>query len=253
LKAVGFIIKEGLFEWLNWSQEIPELIIVGIAYGEGTAEWWQKRSRDYTPSKDSTRIWGEWPLAEGGEAFLQFIAQELIPFLDATFRTQRNERAMAGLSFGGLFAAYVLLTQPELFSRYIMMSPAFLWENKAIFKHEEVFSRSHDTLHASVYSAVGELDDRETVIAPWQDFFAIVENRHYKDFSLTASNLCSTHSGALENIVWAENLANCISPSEPTVRTWRAWPAHPLARGRESRTNEDRAGISDACELPQDC
>jgi predicted alpha/beta superfamily hydrolase len=181
----SFGMAKDILEWLNWFQEVPELIIVGIAYGEGTAQWWQRRSRDYMPSKDSTRTWGEWPLAGGGEAFLQFIAQELIPFVDATFRTQGNDRAVAGLSFGGLFAAYVLLSQPDLFNRYIMISPPFLWDNKAMFKCEEVFSRSHDTLNASVYSAVGGLDDRETIIAPWQEFFAILENRNLQGLRLT--------------------------------------------------------------------
>ena len=190
----SFGMAKDILEWLNWSQEVPELIIVGIAYGEGTQQWWQKRSRDYTPSKDTTRLWGEWPLAGGGKAFLQFIAQELIPFVDATFRTHGNDRALVGLSFGGLFATYALFTRPELFNRYIMVSPALLWDGKAIFKHEEAFSRSHDTLRAIAYSVVGELDDRETFIAPWQEFFDIVENRHYKDFSLSTEMLArETH------------------------------------------------------------
>ena len=93
----SFGMAKDILEWLTWSQEIPELMIVGIAYAEGTRQWWQKRSRDYTLSKDSTRIWGEWPLAGGGEAFLQFIAQELIPFMDATFRTQADDRVVVGL------------------------------------------------------------------------------------------------------------------------------------------------------------
>jgi predicted alpha/beta superfamily hydrolase len=181
----SFGMAKDILEWLNWFQEVPELIIVGIAYGEGTTQWWQKRSRDYTPSKDSTRIWGEWPLAGGGEAFLQFIAQELSPFLDATFRTQADDRAVVGLSFGALFAAYVLLTRPELFNRYIMISPALLWDDRAMFTYEEAFSRSHDTLHASVYSAIGELDDREKLIVPWQEFFVILESRNLQGLRLT--------------------------------------------------------------------
>ena len=180
----SFGMAKDILGWLNWAQEVPELIIVGIAYSEGTAQWWQKRARDYTPSKDSTQIWGEWPQAGGGEAFLQFIAQELIPFVETTFRTRGNDQAIAGLSFGALFVAHVLLTQPDLFNRYIMISPPFLWDNKAIFKHEEAFSRRHDTLHASVYSAVGELDDREKLIVPWHEFFAILENRNYKGLRL---------------------------------------------------------------------
>jgi predicted alpha/beta superfamily hydrolase len=178
-------MAKDIVEWLNWFQEIPEVIIVGIAYGEGTEQWWQKRSRDYTPWKDRTQKWGEWLLAGGGDTFLNFIAQELIPFVDSTFRTQGNDRALAGLSFGGLFAAYSLLTQPELFNRYFLIAPAFLWADKAIFKCEEAFFRSHDSLPAIVYSVIGDLDDREKLINPWQEFYSIVDSRNYKDFHIT--------------------------------------------------------------------
>ena len=181
----SFGMAKDIHDWLIRFDEIPELIIVGIAYGEGTSQWWQKRVRDYSPTKDSTQVWGDWPLAGGGEDFLQFIAQELIPFIDTSFRTQANDRTIVGLSLGGLFAAYALLTQPELFLRYVVIAPAFLWDDKVIFKYEEEFSRSHTSLPARIYSVVGGLDDRDKVIIPWQDFFSIVANRQYDGVFLT--------------------------------------------------------------------
>jgi predicted alpha/beta superfamily hydrolase len=181
----SFGMAKDIVEWLNWFQEIQGVIIVSIAYGERPAPWWQKRSRDYTPWKDRTQIWGEWPLAGGGDAFLQFIAQELIPFVDSTFRTLRNDRVLVGLSFGGLFAVYSLLTLPELFNRYIIISPALLWDAKEIFKYEEAFYKNNDSLPVNVYSAIGDHDDIEKIIDPWQEFFLIIEGRQYKDFKLT--------------------------------------------------------------------
>ncbi|MCJ7570044.1 MAG: alpha/beta hydrolase-fold protein [Anaerolineales bacterium] len=181
----SFGMAKDIVEWLNWSQEIPELIIVGIAYGEGTQQWWQKRSRDYTPSKDRTKIWGDWPMAGGGANFLKFIKQELIPFVDTHYRTQGSDMAITGLSFGGLFAAYALLTEPELFNRYIMISPAFIWDDRMLFKCLDEYSKNRDTLNARVYSVVGELDERENIIKPWQEFFAILENRNFQGLRLT--------------------------------------------------------------------
>ena len=89
-------------DWLAWSGEIPEQIVVVISYGASLEDWWNKRSRDLTPSMDSTKVWGEFPLAGGAEAFRLFIRQELIAFVDTNYRTDAD-RTVAGVSFGGLF------------------------------------------------------------------------------------------------------------------------------------------------------
>jgi hypothetical protein len=61
----SFGMAQDIVGWLSWAGEIPELLVVGITYGEGTDACWQKRSRDYTPTKDRSRVWGDWPLAGG--------------------------------------------------------------------------------------------------------------------------------------------------------------------------------------------
>jgi len=98
-KSLG--MAKDVAEWLAWAGEIPEIVIIGIAYGEGTKAWWDKRSRDYAPWKDSQKVWGVWPLAGGAANFLKFLRDELIPWVDSKYRTDRNDRALAGLSLGG--------------------------------------------------------------------------------------------------------------------------------------------------------
>ncbi|NNF57029.1 MAG: hypothetical protein HKN04_02200, partial [Rhodothermaceae bacterium] len=59
--------------------------------------------------------------------FAAFIAEELVPAIDAAYRTQpdRDHRAILGTSLGGLFSAYLGLLYPDVFNRLAIQSPAF--------------------------------------------------------------------------------------------------------------------------------
>lgn len=174
----SFGMAKDIVEWLVWAREIPEIIVIGIAYGEGTKAWWDKRSRDYTPWKDSKKVWGEWPLAGGAGNFLKFLKEEVIPWVDSNYRTDRNDRTLAGLSIGGLFAAYTLSAEPRLFSKYLLSGAALIWDDRHIFKIEEEFSKADDSLPGRLYSAVGEFDGK-MIIRPWEDFRALITKRNY--------------------------------------------------------------------------
>ena len=121
------------------------------------------------------KVWGEWELAGGADNFTQFFEKELFPFIDNNYRTIKDNRAIAGLSSGGLYAAYILTTKPEMFNRYIMSGAALLWDDKLVFKLEEEYSKKNDSLPAIVFSAVGEQDNRENVIKPWKEFNTIIK------------------------------------------------------------------------------
>ena len=184
----SFGMARDIVDWLIFNREIPQIIIVGIAYDEGSKAWWDKRSRDYTPWKDRTKVWGDWPLAGGADNFKKFIQEELVPFIDSNYRTVKNDRTIAGLSFGGLFAAYVLFTEPSLFQRYIMSGAPFIWDDYHLFKLEEEFFGENKSLPASVYTAVGELDEKK-IIKPWTDFMVILEKRQFAGLKLSAETI----------------------------------------------------------------
>lgn len=70
----------------------------------------------------------------GNPAYAAFIAQELVPFIDGTYRTDQTpeRRAILGVSYGGVNAAYCGLTYTSVFHLVAMQSPAFV--DDAIYK-----------------------------------------------------------------------------------------------------------------------
>ncbi len=178
---MSFGLARDIVGWLTWAREIPQVIVVGISYGGTTEQWWDKRSRDYSPTRDTSGIWGsQWPLAGGAGAFKGFLRTELFPFIQGTYRTLPNDRAIVGLSLGGLFATYALFTDPSMFSRYIIVGPALLWDNKSAFDYEAGFNSNQSDISARVFTAVGAKDE-DNVTQPWQQFNAVIATRKYKD------------------------------------------------------------------------
>ncbi|HSC52974.1 MAG TPA: alpha/beta hydrolase-fold protein [Phnomibacter sp.] len=58
------------------------------------------------------------------DTFQTVLVDELIPYIDANFRTLANQpnRAMAGLSMGGMETKTITLAKPEIFSHYALLS-----------------------------------------------------------------------------------------------------------------------------------
>lgn len=107
---------------------IENFILVGLPPQEGLTSK-QSRSRDYTPSNPVRKADGYYSddvTYGGAEHYRDFLAAEVLPMIDARYRTDPARRAFAGHSYGALFGAYVLTTQPDLFSTYILSSPS-LW------------------------------------------------------------------------------------------------------------------------------
>jgi len=64
----------------------------------------------------------------GNPAYAAFIARELVPTIDRTYKTDPSpdRRAILGESYGGVNAAYCALTYPDVFHLVAMQSPAFV-------------------------------------------------------------------------------------------------------------------------------
>lgn len=176
----SFGMTKEIADWLMWSKEIKDLIVVGISYGQGMDAWWSKRARDYTPGKDT--IFGkDFRNAGGADNFVKFIKNELFPIVNKSYRTIPDSSAICGLSFGGLLSSYILFTQPEMFKGYIIISPALVWNSKSILKLETEYFSNYKELKKAVYISYGSLDDKDWVIDPTDEFVNIIKMHNYLD------------------------------------------------------------------------
>jgi hypothetical protein len=124
---VDFLAEQGVY-----ARTMPHLIVVTLDQGDGhetRARVMDLRRLDFTP----TKVPGD-DYSGGADRFLAFMAGELIPYVDAAYRTDRNDRGLLGHSYGGLFAIYALLHQPGLFGRIVAVSPSLGWDGGSLIK-----------------------------------------------------------------------------------------------------------------------
>lgn len=120
-----FIHITGLVQFcsFSWINILPETIVVGIANID--------RKRDFTSPSSSKIDQKEFPQAGYSEKFIQFIEKELQPFIERKYGTG-SDRMLIGQSLGGLLATEILFKNPDLFNRYVIVSPSLWWDNETL-------------------------------------------------------------------------------------------------------------------------
>ena len=105
----NFGVAAGLTRFSHWFRKVPELIIVGVGYDMETSdEFAALRDLDFdipgVPGASSESV---------SHLFLDALTQEMIPFINANYRTIPSDRCLQGYSSGGFFVLYALFRQPD--------------------------------------------------------------------------------------------------------------------------------------------
>ena len=115
----------------NYRRFLPEFIIVALECPRER----QERTRLYSPFSHKGK--GNSPedsdIAGIGKMYLDWIADDLKPWVDGAFRTRTEAdfTGIMGYSTGGLFAIYAALARPDLFSRLAALSSAvYIWKEE---------------------------------------------------------------------------------------------------------------------------
>ena len=161
---------------LTYDRWTPQLIIVGITWSGANANYDSLRAMDLTPAATS-RL----PGSGAAPQFLAFIRDQLIPYVETTYRAEAKRRILMGASFGGLFTLYALFADPGLFWGYMAGSPAVTYASRVGFALESSYAASHHDLPARLYVAVGSIED---LAAPVQEFWGVLRGRHYTGLQL---------------------------------------------------------------------
>ena len=188
---MAFLHTASAAQFLARLGQIPEMIVVAIPN--------TNRSRDM-------------PIPEGygrrGEAhFLAFLADELLPLVDARFRTHPL-RLLSGHSQGGLFAVYAMVTRPEVFQWYLVIDTPLL--GPVAYLKDEVHSRVRHPGYTgrlvSVERTLGWRDD-------WQRLEAL-DAPGFRRYRIEVARETETH----ETMTYAgtyEGLRRLFSDYEP--------------------------------------
>jgi len=134
------------FDTFPWVARIPPSIVVGIVNMD--------RRRDFTfpTTVDAERKRN--PTSGHSDKFIAFLRDELQPFIQKKYRAS-GARTLIGESLGGLLATEILLKQPSLFDKYIIVSPSLWWDNGSLLSAPADAIKVNKTA-ASVYIGIGK-------------------------------------------------------------------------------------------------
>lgn len=117
---ISGLVQFSTFPWINY---IQPCIVVGIANID--------RKRDFTFPTTIEKDKKDFPTTGKSSAFISFIEKELKPYVQKTFRTN-GSATIIGQSLGGLLASEILIKKPQLFNRYLIVSPSLWWDNESL-------------------------------------------------------------------------------------------------------------------------
>lgn len=144
-----FIHVAGLVQFYNfeWINQVPKSIVVGIASVD--------RQRDFTFPSTHEDQQKRFPKTGHSDKFIAFIEKELQPFMAAKYKAT-TDKTLIGQSLGGLLATDILLKKPELFNRYIIISPSLWWDYGSLLDLNTALLSESYNRPTDVYIGVGK-------------------------------------------------------------------------------------------------
>ncbi|MBC6981991.1 alpha/beta hydrolase [Caulobacter sp. 17J80-11] len=140
----------GLAQLGTISGTTQDLIVVGI-------ETVDRRHELTTRSADPAYV-KRWPTHGASADFRRYVADEVIPFVEARWRAD-GERAVMGESLAGLFVLETFLREPGMFDRYVAISPSLWWDGGALAAEAPALLAKHDGAERTLWMTVADEGD----------------------------------------------------------------------------------------------
>jgi len=168
---------------------IHPVILVGVDSPWGTiANSDMKRLHMLTPTRSEvdeqeySETYGGEPNSGGAAEFRSHIKNDIIPWVEGRYPAS-GQRALVGVSLGGLFVADTLFKDPDLFSYYLIGSPSLWWDDNVIFNIEESYSSDHNDLSARVFLSVGK-EEPDAQVSNARRLFETLKSRNLEGLEL---------------------------------------------------------------------
>jgi uncharacterized protein len=145
--------------FLHYDEQLPEAIVVGIAYG-GFDPAINKRHIDFTaPGSDTT------PEQGGAPGFLAFLCGQLVPDVERRYAADPARRVLVGQSRAGYFVLWSAVQDPDLFWGRIASNPATGPAREQLFAPPRPHARND--LRVAVTSGTRDTAERQRIAHEW--------------------------------------------------------------------------------------
>ncbi|WP_299180171.1 serine hydrolase [uncultured Aquimarina sp.] len=213
---------------------LEDIILVGISWQLDINKDLKKevgkhvsRYRDYSFRKSNKpEIQSKYQFGQANK-HLDFIRNDVITYVDKTYRTDPNSRTYFGYSMSGEFGAYILLSKPDTFNNYILGSPsiknevAYLSELNTKFGPFDASNRN-SSLNANVFISYGSL---EKDMEPIEEFIKLLKDRRDSGLSVLNEVIEGTHGTAfpmtaVRSVTWLSSMMNHVSSENNDISFW---------------------------------
>lgn len=177
---------------------LEEFILVGLSYGKGEDPMASRR-RDYTPTVKGASDAPAGAVHGQSLRYRDYLRDAVLPFIETRFRTMPERRVYVGHSYGGLLGAQILMTQPEMFSGYVLGSPSLWYDRKHLLREAPGLLGKLNAIDANVYLYVGEFEAHRIGDARYQQevdmvadnaaFAALLRGREFAGLRLASDVL----------------------------------------------------------------
>lgn len=205
-------------EILSASMEyiMNDVILVGISWQKDNSEDLVKergahisRNRDYSVTASSNaEHQAKYQFGQASH-HLDFIRNDVIRYVEDNYRTDPNNRTYFGYSLGGVFGAYVLLSQPDTFKNYILGSPALKGDIPYLSELASNAALKSQSLNANVFISYGTLEEELGGYA--EQLITMLKARNDKSLSLKHAVIEGSHQTAfpltgIQSVTWLSDL-----------------------------------------------
>lgn len=174
-----FGMAAGLTSLMHWLSGPREVIVVGIGYGmESYEQWVHLRELDF-----KLPVVPGAPAESSADRFLNALTQEMVPFIEANYRTIPSERCLYGYSSSGFFVLYALFEQPDAFRHYLSGSGDFYHAYPYLIQHDEHLAARHSQDPIQLYVSVGALEEDQFPF--FDELVAFLQGGSYAGLTVT--------------------------------------------------------------------
>lgn len=162
------------------SGETPAIVVA--VHGTG------RRNRDYVPANRCT------PDGGGHPAFLDFLREELLPYIDDTVGGDPRRRALFGHSHGGSFVLYAMFAESpgqHTFAAYLPSDSSVNCLGITPYRWEQDYASAHAALPVRLHLSYATLGNHDSNRA----YADAISQRGYQDLDFVAKAYAGTHGG----------------------------------------------------------